>query len=102
MNRSLGRALHHYQMLAAGDRIVVGVSGGELLQPGADADLTIVDINREQTVSAGLYPSACDYTPYEGWKLKGWPILTMVRGKTVMENGIVAKASEWGRVVGLD
>ncbi|HJX30405.1 MAG TPA: hypothetical protein VJ624_00930 [Thermodesulfobacteriota bacterium] len=52
-------------------------------------------------VDAALSPSSCDYTPYEGWKLKGWPVLTMVRGKVVMEDGKVKDASGWGRAVGV-
>lgn len=71
------------------------------LQPGADADLIIVDLEKEQSVSAELSPSACDYTPYEGWILKGWPILTMVRGKVVMEDGKVQEATGWGKVAGI-
>jgi len=60
-----------------------------------------VDVDNKQEVAAGLYPSSCDYTPYEGWELKGWPILTMVRGKVVMEDGKVKKASGWGEVAGI-
>jgi len=71
------------------------------LQPGADADLIIVDLEKKQNVAAELLPSACDYTPYEGWELKGWPLLTMVRGKVVMEKGSVHEASGWGRVAGV-
>ena len=71
------------------------------LQPGADADLIIVDLKKKQNVAAELFPSACDYTPYEGWELKGWPLLTMVRGKVVMEKGSVHEASGWGRVAGV-
>jgi dihydropyrimidinase len=71
------------------------------LQPGADADLVIVDLEKKQKVAAELFPSACDYTPYEGWELKGWPILTMVRGKLVMEAGKVKEVSGWGRVAGI-
>lgn len=71
------------------------------LQPGADADLIIVDLEKKQKVAAGLFPSACDYTPYEDWELKGWPILTMVRGKVVMEDGKVKEASGWGKVAGI-
>ncbi|MFH0811480.1 MAG: amidohydrolase family protein [Pseudomonadota bacterium] len=71
------------------------------LQPGADADLIIVDVDKKQNVAAELFPSACDYTPYEGWELKGWPVLTMVRGEVVMEDGKVREASGWGKVVGI-
>lgn len=57
------------------------------LQPGSDADLVIVDLDLEQAVSWERLKSYSDYSIYEGWKLRGWPILTMVRGKVVMEHG---------------
>jgi dihydropyrimidinase len=72
-----------------------------VIQPGADADLIIVDPNEEAPVTASKYPSACDYSPYEGMRLKGWPKLTMLRGKVVMENGKVDEDLKWGRVVGV-
>jgi dihydropyrimidinase len=54
---------------------------------GADADLTIVDLDLERTVHHEDLLSYSDYTPYEGWNLKGWPVMTMSRGVVVMENG---------------
>jgi dihydropyrimidinase len=56
---------------------------------GSDADLTIVDLEKEQTVSPDILNSHSDYTIYDGWKLRGWPVMTIVRGKTVMEDGKV-------------
>lgn len=63
-----------------------------VLAVGSDADLVIIDENKEVTVSAKTLHQLSDFTPYEGWKLKGWPTLTMVRGQVVFENGkIVGK-----------
>ena len=59
------------------------------IQEGSDADLVIVDMDLEQKVTPELLQSHADYTIYDGWKLKGWPILTMVRGRVVMEEGQV-------------
>ncbi|TLX69142.1 MAG: dihydroorotase [Thaumarchaeota archaeon] len=59
------------------------------IMEGSDADLTIVDMEKEQRVSSDLLNSHSDYTIYEGWKLKGWPVMTIVRGKVVMEDGKV-------------
>ena len=56
---------------------------------GADADLAIVDLEREQVVTPDLLHSAQDHTPFEGARLKGWPVRTMLRGKTVYSNGAV-------------
>ena len=71
------------------------------LEVGADADIVIFDPEKRVTLSADKLHENVDYTPYEGWELKGWPILTMVRGKVVMEDGKVKEASEWGRVAGI-
>jgi dihydropyrimidinase len=60
------------------------------VQPGSDADLTIVDLDLEKTVTPELLQSYSDYTIYDGWKLRGWPIMTIVRGKIIMEDGQVA------------
>jgi dihydropyrimidinase len=55
----------------------------------SDADLTIIDMVKEQRVTPDILNSHSDYTIYDGWKLKGWPVMTIVRGKVVMEDGKV-------------
>lgn len=57
------------------------------IQRGSDADLTIVDLDLEQRVTPDLLQSYSDYTIYNGCRIKGWPILTMVRGQVVMHDG---------------
>ncbi len=70
------------------------------VQKGSDADLVMVDMDLEQKVTPELLQSYSDYTIYDGWKLKGWPVMTMVRGRAVMENGQVdGKALGHGRFV---
>ncbi len=59
------------------------------IQQGSDADLTIVDLELEKIVTPELLQSYSDYTIYDGWKLSGWPVMTLVRGKIVMEDGQV-------------
>jgi len=56
------------------------------LSVGADADIVIIDLHKEIKVTAKNLHHISDFTPYEGWKIKGWPVLTMVRGKVVMED----------------
>lgn len=63
------------------------------IMEGSDADLTIIDLSKEQTVTPDILNSHSDYTIYDGWRLKGWPIMTIVRGKIVMENGKVDQAN---------
>lgn len=70
------------------------------IQEGSDADLMVVDMELEQKVTPELLQSYSDYTIYDGWKLKGWPVMTIVRGRVVMENGQVdAAALGHGRFV---
>jgi dihydropyrimidinase len=54
---------------------------------GADADIAIWDPERRVRISSELLHDACDYTPYEGIEVIGWPVLTMVRGSVVVRDG---------------
>ncbi|MFX1578179.1 MAG: dihydroorotase family protein [Promethearchaeota archaeon] len=54
---------------------------------GADADLTVIDPKKEAKIQASKLHSKADYTPFEGWTVKGVPIKTIVRGALVMDNG---------------
>ena len=56
---------------------------------GSDADLTIIDLEMQKTVTPDLLASSSDYTIYDGWKLTGWPVTTIVRGTIVMDDGSV-------------
>jgi dihydropyrimidinase len=54
---------------------------------GSDADIMIIDPNKEVTMTRGLLHSQADYTPYEGMKLKGYPIVTISRGDVLWQGG---------------
>ena len=59
---------------------------------GADGDLVIVDLSMEKKVKASDLHYKVGWTPYEGWVLKGWPTVTIVRGQVVAKEGkILAK-----------
>ena len=64
---------------------------------GSDADLAIVDLEKEVTWKQAMSPSNADWSIYEGWRFKGWPALTMVRGKVVMEDGRIVAEPGWGK-----
>ncbi len=78
---------------------IFGLSGKGSLQKGFDADITLVDLKKEHTVSSEFFGSFSDYLVYEGWNLKGWPITTMVRGKLVTENMQVVGKLGHGQMV---
>ncbi|GAA3404012.1 dihydroorotase [Paenibacillus hodogayensis] len=54
-----------------------------VLEVGREADLTLVDLDTERVVDPEQFLSKGRNTPFTGWKLYGWPTLTMVAGKTV-------------------
>jgi dihydroorotase len=55
------------------------------LSPGATADVTLIDPNREWTIDAEAFQSASRNTPFDGWQLRGRAVQTIVRGKTVWQ-----------------
>ncbi len=67
------------------------------LAPGADADLALVDLDAERTVHAEDLQSFADYTLYEGWKVRGWPVHTLVRGQWALQDGKVVGTPGSGR-----
>lgn len=74
----------------------LGATKGDI-QVGLDADLTLVDLSLEKEVHQKDFVSFADYNLYEGWRFKGWPVLTMVRGETVMKDGALVGRQGWGK-----
>ncbi|GJM69896.1 dihydroorotase [Paenibacillus macerans] len=70
------------QRMTVGPAQVFGLKAGRLA-PGAPADLTIVDLEEERTVDPAAFASKGRNTPLVGWKLKGWPVATIVGGNLV-------------------
>lgn len=69
------------------------------LQVGSDADLVIVDVNRERVVNKDIIKSYSNFSIYEGCTLKGWPILTICRGKTIVDDGHIVGDKGWGNFI---
>ena len=55
------------------------------IEVGASADLTIIDLNKEQAVEVDEFLTKGRNTPFGGWTAKGWPIMTICEGKIVYE-----------------
>jgi dihydroorotase len=70
-----------------------------VIQPGADADIAIVDPAKRGTIrGADLHSERSRFTPFEGMETVGAPIATIVRGRIVMQDGKVLDAPGWGRM----
>lgn len=57
------------------------------IAPGFDADLVLVDLEKYRPVVGAEMASKCGWSSFEGWNLTGWPVVTVVGGKVVFENG---------------
>ena len=75
------------EVLTSAPAAIFGLPQKGRIQVGADADFTIVDLERERVVKAEELGSYSDYSLYDGWSFKGWPVETIVRGVTVMRDG---------------
>lgn len=64
---------------------------------GSDADFTVVDLHKEKAITSEELKSKCKWSPYIGVKLKGWPVMTIVRGKVVYRDGKIEGEKGFGR-----
>ncbi|MDE1763436.1 MAG: amidohydrolase family protein [Thaumarchaeota archaeon] len=70
-----------------------------IIQKDSDADLVLADLKAEKKASAELLDGFSDYTVYEGWTLKGWPVKTLVRGTVIAEDFKVVGKPGFGKFV---
>jgi dihydroorotase len=72
---------------------IFGIKNKGFIKEDYDADLTIVDMNKSQIIKNEMIASKCGWTPFNNYKVKGFPVATIVNGKLVMSEGeIVHKA----------
>ncbi|MBI2184562.1 MAG: amidohydrolase family protein [Thaumarchaeota archaeon] len=67
-----------------------------VLMAGSDADIVVVDLKKEQICKPEVLNLFSDYSRYDGWRLKGWPVATFVGGELVMEEGRVLSETRGG------
>jgi dihydroorotase len=70
-----------------GPQRLFGIRGKGRIAVGYDADLTVVDLKRRETIANAWIESRCGWTPYDGVAVQGWPVGTFVRGRRVMWEG---------------
>ncbi len=80
-------------MTSAGPNRLFGIKGKGRLAVGYDADMTIVDLKRKQTITNDWVKSKAGWTPYDGKTVTGWPVGTIVRGHKVMWEGQLVDGS---------
>ncbi len=76
-------------LTSAGAARIFGLIGKGRIAAGFDADFTIVDPKSEWTIESEWLASRCGWSPFEGMRLTGRPVATLIRGRTVMRDGEV-------------
>jgi dihydroorotase-like cyclic amidohydrolase len=66
---------------------------------GSDADLVLVDLARRETISAANIHSKCGWTNLEGRAVRGVPVMTILRGRVIAEDGVVTAEPGSGEAV---
>lgn len=85
--------LRFVDLTSAGPARLFNIARKGRIAAGYDADFTVVDMKREETITNKWVASKAGWTPYDGVKVKGWPVGTFVRGKRVMWQGEVMTPS---------
>jgi dihydroorotase len=74
-------------LTSAGPQRLFGIAAKGRIAVGYDADFTIVDMTRRETIRDSWIASRSQWTPYDGKAVTGWPVGTIVRGRRVMWEG---------------
>ncbi|MBC7420047.1 MAG: dihydroorotase [Bdellovibrio sp.] len=75
-------------------RRLFGVRNKGRIQLGYDADFTIVDLKKQNTITNKWIASKCGYTPFDGMKVTGWPTHTILKGQIIMQDDQVISAHQ--------
>ena len=73
---------------------IFGIKNKGYLKEGYDADLTIADMKKEVVIKNEMIASKCKWTPFNNYKVKGFPIATIVNGYLVMMDGKIVTESK--------
>jgi dihydroorotase len=80
-------------LTSAGPARIYNIARKGRIAAGFDADFTVVDLKRSETITNQWVASKAGWTPYDGVRVTGWPVGTFVRGKRVMWQGEIVTPS---------
>jgi len=81
-------------LMCAGPARLFGLADKGRLAVGFDADFTVIDLKRRETIRNAWIASRVGWTPYDGKEVVGWPVGTFVRGRMVMWEGELVTPSQ--------
>ncbi|WP_062211942.1 dihydroorotase [Aureimonas sp. AU12] len=80
-------------LTSAGPQRIFGLSQKGRIAVGYDADFTVVDLKRRETIRDAWIGSKSQWTPHDGREVTGWPVGTIVRGRRAMWEGEIVAAA---------
>ena len=83
VNKNIISLQKFIEMISTNPALILGLENKGKICIGADADLTILNLNKEIVVDVNRFKSKSRNNPFHGWKLKGAPEMTIVGGKIV-------------------
>jgi dihydroorotase len=83
VNKNVISIMRFIEMISTRPAQLLSLKSKGRIAVGADADLTILDLHKNVVVDAGAFVSKGRNSPFHGWKLKGAPAMTIVRGRVV-------------------
>jgi dihydroorotase len=90
--------LRFVDLTSAGPARLFGIAAKGRIAAGYDADLTVVDLKRRETITDKWIASRVGWTPFDGVSVTGWPVGTLVRGHKVVWDGVLAASAMGERV----
>jgi len=84
-NRCTVAQVSHWMSTAVAQAYRIADKG--LIEPGYDADIVLVDLSTYRPVLREELKTQCGWSPFEGWTLTGWPVITLVGGQVVYDHG---------------
>ena len=69
-----------------------------VIAPGSDADFALIDPAIRKTLAKEDF-HVTDYSPWEGWPVMGWPVVTILRGQVIADHGKLTGSASDGRLL---
>lgn len=75
------------ELMCYGPQRIHGLVGKGRIANGYDADITVVDMTKVDTIKQTAQKSRAGWTPFDGMTIRGWPVMTIINGQMTMREG---------------
>ena len=99
MNRGLVSLRRIIEMLATNPCRVFRLDGKGKIEPGADADITLVDVKKQSKIDSSEFFSRAKYSPFDGIRTRGKVLSTIVGGNVVFDENCIVRGPGAGRIL---